>query len=406
MPHYKYEMQDAKGLITSGVVEAASLLEASNLLRNRGGYLLNVAPVAGGAGLLTRLRTFRVQTGPGLKDVQSFTNQLAVMIKAGINIRSAIEGVADQVENPKFKKIIQQIKVDVEAGHPFSEALGRHPKIFSPLYINMVRASELSGNFGQMLERISAYLGQQVETRNMIRGAMIYPVIIALMAVGTTIFLLTFVLPKFTTLFAGKEALLPTPTVVLITMSRILRQFWYLILGGIVGLILAFCYAIKTPIGRHYWDRFKLRVPLFKKMLRALYITRGMQTMGELISAGVPILETLRITSDVSGNTLYERMWLKVHQSVKEGEKIAKPLAEQPLLPKNVVQMISAGEESGKLGEVLQDVAEYYAGELRNTIKTVTAMIEPLMICVMGFVVGFIAMSIILPIFKMSSLVK
>jgi len=406
MPHYKYEMQDAKGLITSGVVEAASLLEASNLLRNRGGYLLNVAPVAGGAGLLTRLRTFRVQTGPGLKDVQWFTNQLDVMIKAGINIRSAIEGVADQVENPKFKKIIQQIKADVEAGHPFSEALGRHPKIFSPLYINMVRASELSGNFGQMLERISAYLGQQVETRNMIRGAMIYPVIIALMAVGTTIFLLTFVLPKFTTLFAGKEALLPTPTVVLITMSRILRQFWYLILGGIVGLILAFCYAIKTPIGRHYWDRFKLRVPLFKKMLRALYITRGMQTMGELISAGVPILETLRITSDVSGNTLYERMWLKVHQSVKEGEKIAKPLAEQPLLPKNVVQMISAGEESGKLGEVLQDVAEYYAGELRNTIKTVTAMIEPLMICVMGFVVGFIAMSIILPIFKMSSLVK
>jgi len=406
MPHYKYEMQDTKGLITTGVVEATSLLEASNVLRNRGGYLLNVAPAAGGAGVLTRLRTFRVQTGPGLRDVQAFTNQLAVMIKAGINIRSAIEGIADQVENPKFKKIIHQIKQDVEAGHPFSEALAKHPKVFSPLYINMVRASELSGNFGQMLERISDYLGQQVETRNMVRGAMIYPVIIALMAVGTTVFLLTFVLPKFTTLFAGKEALLPMPTVVLITMSRLLRQFWYLVLGGIVGLILAFYYTIKTPIGRHYWDRFKLRVPLFRKMLRALYITRGMQTMGELISAGVPMLETIRITSDVSGNTLFERMWLTVHTAVKQGEKIARPLAEQALLPKNVVQMISAGEESGKLGEVLRDVAEYYAGELRNTIKTVTAMIEPLMICLMGFVVGFIAMSIILPIFKMSSLVK
>jgi len=141
-------------------------------------------------------------------------------------------------------------------------------------------------------------------------------------------------------------------------------------------------------------------------MFRALYITRGMHTMGELISAGVPMLETLRITSDVSGNTLFERMWLTVHTAVKQGEKIARPLADQPLLPRNVVQMISAGEESGKLGEVLRDVAEYYAGELRNTIKTVTAMIEPLMICLMGFVVGFIAMSIILPIFKMSSLVK
>ncbi len=406
MPHYKYEMQDTKGLITTGMVEAASLLEASNLLRNRGGYLLNVSPAIGGAGVLTRLRTFRVQAGPGLRDVQAFTNQLAVMIKAGINIRSAIEGIADQVDNPKFQKILQQVKADVEAGHPFSEALAKHPKVFSPLYVNMVRASELSGNFGQMLERISDYLGQQVETRNMVRGAMIYPAIIAFMAVGTTVFLLTFVLPKFTTLFAGKESLLPMPTLVLITMSRLLREFWYLVIGGVVGLILAFYYTIKTPIGRHYWDRFKLGVPLFRKMFRALYITRGMHTMGELISAGVPMLETIRITSDISGNTLFERMWLTVHTSVKQGEKIARPLAEQALLPKNVVQMISAGEESGKLGEVLRDVAEYYAGELRNTIKTITAMIEPLMICLMGFVVGFIAMSIILPIFKMSTLVK
>ena len=270
----------------------------------------------------------------------------------------------------------------------------------------MVRASELSGNFGAMLERISNYLGQQVETRNMVRGAMVYPAIIAVMAVLTTTFLLTFVLPRFQTVFAGKESLLPLPTKLLLGLSHFLRTYWYLVLGGAGGAVFLFFRLIRTPRGRVAFDRFKLRAPLFRKMFTALYIVRGLHTMGELISAGVPMLETLRITSDVSGNVLYVNMWNNVHQAVKEGEKIASPLARQNLLPRNVVQMVTAGEESGKLGEVLRDVAEYYAAELRAVIKAVTAMIEPIMIVAMGFIVGFIAMSIILPIFKMSSLVK
>jgi type IV pilus assembly protein PilC len=163
---------------------------------------------------------------------------------------------------------------------------------------------------------------------------------------------------------------------------------------------------MRTPLGRESWDRFKLRMPLLRRMFRALYITRGLRTMGELICAGVPMLETLKITADVSGNVVYERMWASVYLAVKQGEKIAQPLTKQSVLPRHVVQMISAGEESGRLGEVLEDVAEYYSIELRNTIKSVTAMLEPLMILIMGVIVGFIAMSIILPIFKMSSLVK
>jgi type IV pilus assembly protein PilC len=348
----------------------------------------------------------RVEFNPGLRDVQSFINQLAVMIKAGINIRNAIGGIAEQVESPKFRRIIEQIKQDVEGGRPFSEALARHPKVFSPLYVNMVRASELSGSFGHMLNRISGYLGQQVETRNMVRGAMVYPAIIALMAIATTIFLLTFVLPRFSTLFAGKEALLPTPTKMLLAISAFLRHFWYLVIAGIGGMGVAFFYAIRTPVGRRLWDRFKLRVPLFRRMFRALYITRGMHTMGELICAGVPMLETLKITADVSGNVVYEQLWASVYSAVKQGEKIAQPLTKQSTLPRHVVQMISAGEESGRLGEVMEDVAEYYAAELRNTIKAMAAMLEPFMILIMGVIVGFIAMSIILPIFKMSSLVK
>jgi type IV pilus assembly protein PilC len=278
--------------------------------------------------------------------------------------------------------------------------------VFSPLYVNMVRASELSGNFGAMLDRIANYLAQQVETRNMVRGAMVYPGIIATMAIGTTIFLLTFVLPRFTMLFVGKTDLLPLPTKFLIGLSDFMRGYWYLIAAGIGGAIYGLLFAIRTPKGRDAWDRMKLRIPLFKRMFRALYITRGMHTMGELVNAGVPMLETLSITAQVSGNVLYTNLWNTVLESVKQGKKIVEPLFRQTLLPKHVVQMMAAGEESGKLATVMTDVAEYYARELKNTIKSVTAMIEPLMIVIMGAVVGFIAMSIILPIFKMSSLVK
>ncbi|MEI7836508.1 MAG: type II secretion system F family protein [Planctomycetota bacterium] len=406
MQTFEYEVQGDAGLPRGGVIEAASPAEATQILRGQGMVLLSLRPVSKPANWLETLRKLNVSSGPGLKDVQNFSNQLAVMIKAGINIRNAIEGAADQAQNPKFKKILEQIKADVESGRPFSDALTREPKIFSPLYVNMVRASELSGNFGHMLERISAYQARQIETRNMVRGAMIYPVIIAVMAVVTTVFLLTFVLPRFTTLFAGKEDLLPTPTKLLMAISLFLRTYWYGVIAAVGATIAGISYAIKTPAGVEIWDRLKLRLPLIKRMFRALYITRGVHTMGELVSAGVPMLETLGITAAVSGNSVYRRLWQTVEQAVRQGEKIATTLQKRPELPRNVIQMISAGEESGQLGRVLGDISEYYAKELRDTIKAVTGMIEPIMILIMGVLVGFIAMSIILPIFKMSSLVK
>jgi len=274
------------------------------------------------------------------------------------------------------------------------------------LYINMVKASEMSGSFGKMLERIAVYLHHKIRTRSMVRGAMVYPLIIAFMAIVTTIFLLTFVLPKFTMLFAGRENLLPKPTKMLLAASAFLRGYWYVVVGVVAALIAGFIYFIHTPFGRAKWDTFKLKIPLLGRIFQSLCITRSLQTMGEMVNAGVPMLETLKITAQVSGNVLYSQMWMQVFQSVKSGKKIAAPLARSTLLPRNVVQMISAGEESGNLGEVLADVSEYYDQELQNTIKAATSMIEPLMIVVMGFLVGFIAMSVILPIFKMSQLVK
>ncbi len=404
MPTYRYESKSSSGKVTAGVLSATNLGAASEQLRARGEYILSLAP-ADGAGTKGKAFSFNISFGPGAKDVQVFTSQLAVMIRAGISIRAAIEGIADQVENVKFKEMLVQMKRDVESGKQFSDALLRYPKVFSPLYINMVKASELSGGFSKMLDKIAVYLAQQIETMSMVRGAMIYPGIIGTMAISTTIFLLTFVLPRFMVIFKGKEAALPAPTKFLLALSDFMVNYWYVILFAFVAGVWGFVLMLRTDWGRLWWDKVKLTVPLFKKLFRALYISRSLHTMGQLINAGVPILDTISITADISGNVLYKRMWRAVYSAVKQGKKISAPLNKNPLLPRSVVQMISAGEESGKLGEVLDEVSSFYSAELKNVIKGVTSMIEPLMIVIMGALVGFIAMSIILPIFKLSSLV-
>ena len=273
MPSFKYETRDSAGRISSGAIEARTISEAATMIRQQGEALLDIMPIATGvAGVMQKLRSVSFGGGPGLKDVLNFTNQLAVMIKAGINIREAIGGITQGVEKPLFKRTLQVIKADVESGVPFSDALAKHPTVFSTLYVNMIRASEASGNLGRMLERVAKYLAQSVETRRMVVGAMIYPIIIAVMAIGTTIFMLTFVLPRFTLLFAGKEALLPKPTVALMAVSSFLQNYWYVVVVGIAMLAGAMVAAIRTPGGKEKWDQIKLHVPLFKKMLRSLYV--------------------------------------------------------------------------------------------------------------------------------------
>src|SRR4029079_7220368 len=213
-----------------------------------------------------------------MKDVQNFTSQLSVMIRAGISIRAAIEGISEQVENAKFKEMLVQMKRDVESGKHFSDALLRYPKIFSPLYINMVKASELSGGFSKMLDKIAGYLSQQIETSSMVKGAMIYPGIIGTMSISTPVFLLTFVLPRFMTIFKGKEAALPAPTKLLLAMSNFMVNYWYVLVAALVAAVWGIVLVLRTAWGRLYFDKLKLTVPLFKKMFRALYISRSMHT--------------------------------------------------------------------------------------------------------------------------------
>jgi type IV pilus assembly protein PilC len=408
MPAYRYQVRSQDGKTLVGVVNAQSVASAADVLRSQGGQVLSVSPVVAGMDkgeLLDKLK--QLNSGkPGMKHVLDFTTQLAVMIRAGIGLRSALEGIADQTNHARFKQIIEGLKADVESGKQFSEALARHPKLFNPLYVNMVRASEMSGSFGKMLDRIAAYTAQQIETKKMVIGAMIYPGVIGTMAVGVTVFLLTVVLPKFAGVFEGKEDALPWATTFLMGLSDFMVAQWYVLLGGIALVVGGFYAFVKTEVGAFAFDKFKLTAPIFKRMFRALYISRSLQTMGELINAGVPMLDTLAITGDISGNILYKRMWRGVYSAVKQGKKVTHVLHQTSLLPHAVVQMIGAGEESGKLGEVMDEVAQYYAKQLREAIKAVTGMIEPLMIIIMGSIVGFIAMAIILPIFKMSQIVQ
>ena len=406
MPEYRYQMKTPGGETTTGTITADSALTASQQLRSRGNQVMALTPVAAKKGAGINLQALNWSSGPSPKDVHNMTVQLAVMIRAGISLRAALESIAEQTENPKFKQILFQIKQDVESGKPFSEALKKHPKLFGPLYINMVRASEMSGSFSEMLERIAAYLQQQIETKRMVTGAMIYPALIAIMSVLVSVFLLTFVLPRFAAVFEGKEAAMPAPTKILMAMSAFMVVWWWAVLLAFIVFILGLFLATKTESGGLMFDKLKLRVPIFKRMFKALYISRSLHTMGELVNAGVPMLDTLAITGEISGNRLFKELWKGVYNSVKQGKKITSPLYKGNLLPKPVVQMVSAGEESGKLGEVLEEVSTFYTKQLKETIKTVTSMIEPIMIVVMGSVVGFIAMAIILPIFKLSTLVS
>jgi len=352
-----------------------------------------------------KIKNFRVECGPNRKDILNFTKQLAIMIRAGISLQDSLEAIAEQNDKEKFKVVIFDLKNQIESGQSFSQALSEHSDVFSDLYINMVAAAEVSGSLSGMLQKLAEYLDAEAETRSQVKGAMVYPIIIAFMAVSVTIFLLCFVLPRFTAIFAGKEHLLPRPTKALMATSAFVRGYWYFIIPVIGASFWGFWYFIGTEGGGRWWDKTKLTLPLIKTLCRNLYITRSLHTMGVLTRAGVPILNTISITAQIAGNVLYKDMWLGVYEEVRQGRKIASSLSQYSLMPSNVVQMVRSGEDSGTMSDVLRDVSDYYARELKTIIKTVTSMIEPAMIVLMGVLVGFIAMSIILPIFKMSSVV-
>ncbi|MFZ4429215.1 MAG: type II secretion system F family protein [Phycisphaerales bacterium] len=405
MPSYRYTARSAAGQVSSGSLVAETGTAAAAVLRARGLHVVSINADNAAKSFAEKFRELNAGK-PSDKQILDFTTQLAVMIRAGINLRSALDGIAQQTTHLGFKRVLDQIKSDVEGGQSFSASLAKHPTLFNPLYLNMVKASEMSGGFSKMLDRIADYMNQQIETRKMVVGASVYPGVIGVMAIGVTVFLLVAVLPKFASVFEGKEDVLPWSTTFLMSISGFMIKYWMFLIMAVGGAIAGLVAFLRTEVGVFWFDRFRLAVPIIRDMFRSLYISRSLQTMGQLINAGVPMLDTLIITGEISGNIVFKTMWRNVHAAVKAGNKISKVLVKDSVLPPAVTQMISAGEESGKLGEVLDEVSAYYGKQLKENIKTATGMIEPLMILFMGGIVGFIAMSIILPIFKMSSIVK
>ena len=408
MPTYRYELQQEAGDLMVGQLIAESAAGAAEALRDRGGRIVRLVPFqTNEITMLGRVwKILNAGNGPSKRDILDFTTQLAVMVRAGISLRAAIDGIAANTDHKPFRSMLLSIKDDIEAGCTFSDAIAQYPKLFSPLYINMVRASELSGSFGHMLDRIAKIITRQIETRKMILGASIYAVVIGGLATVVTIFLLTFVLPRFAGVFAGKEDVLPWPTIFLMGLSEWMVLYWWLVPIAMTIIVIGIVIGGRIERGAKIIDLLKLKFPVLRQMLRALYINRSLQTLGELINAGVPMLSALEVTGDICGNQYYKKLWYDVRQGVREGSRIAETVGDTKLLPKPVIQMVGAGEESGRLGDVLQEIAEYYDRVLQDAVKTFTSLLEPAMIIFMGGIVGFIAMAIILPIFKMSSVVS
>lgn len=390
---FAYTAKDPLGKIFRGSLDVPSAEEARQQLRRDGFDVVQVEEEEE-SGLFPR----RIRRG----EIVHFTSQLAIMVDTGITLSVALDSIAQQEENPTFKSVMGELRSSVEAGESFSNALTKHPKHFDRTFVAMIRASEQTGGLAEMLDTISNYLRKQMQTRSKVKSAMAYPSVMALMAVGVTIFLLTFVLPKFAPLFERKGASLPTPTLVMMAASEALLGYWYLWILGSVALAIGILYGRRTERGRMAIDWTKINAPIVGAMFRKIAISRSMQTLGTMLAAGVSVIDALRLCSEVAGNIFYERLWLRVLHEVTSGNRICEALAGDPLFPSALVQMIGSGEETAKLDEVLQKVSLHYDHEVDTALKTATSIIEPLMIMVMGVVVGGIALGLLLPIFSLS----
>lgn len=396
---YDYRVRDPSGGVLQGTIEAASVEDASQQLRRDGFTVLNVEESddagSGGPGLFAR----RISR----QDIIYMTSQLAIMIDTGISLSVALQGIIEQEQNPSLRHVLNDIKSGVESGDDFSTALSRHPKYFDTTYVALVRASESTGTLGEMLDRIATYLRNDLETRSKVKAAMAYPAIMAVAAVGVTIFLLAYIFPKFTPLFASKGMELPMPTVVVLAVSHALTNYWYLFVAGLVAAVVGFILGKKTEPGQQVLDWIKISLPAVGPMVRKVVISRSIRTLGAMLKGGVPMLESLELCGAVSGNYYYRELWSQVAAEITAGSTMHKALAGTTLLPPTLVQMISSGEDTGKLGDVLERVSTYYDHEVETSVKAVTSLIEPIMISVMGAIVGGIGLALMLPIFKLSA---
>lgn len=391
---FNYVAKDALGQVLKGTIDATSRDAATQMLRRDGMSIVKLED-SGAAGQLIPRRIKR-------SEIIYLTSQLAVMVDTGITLSDALEGIAEQEENPSLRKLLDELKHAVEGGESFSKALSLYPKHFDESYIALISAAEETGTLAESLELIATYKHKSLESRSKLRAALTYPAVMLVIAVAVTIFLLTFVMPKFAPLFNRKGMELPKSTQVMIALSDAMIEYWYAWGAGSVAVIVTFLVWRKTQSGRRTLDLVKLHLPVLGPLFRKVTISRSVRTLGTMVGSGVSVLDSLRHSAEVAGNDHYRQSWMRVINQVTNGRKICEALNEEKLFPKTLIQMIGAGEDAGKLAAVLEKVSVHYDREVETSLKTVTSLLEPLMITVMGVVVGSIGLSLLLPIFSLS----
>ena len=343
----------------------------------------------------------KIGTGISTRDIVIFTRQFATMINSGLPLVQSLDILAEQTENKNLRKVIKDVLYDVESGHTLADAMGRHPKVFTELFVNMVAAGEAGGILDTILLRLATFLEKNDALARKIKGAMIYPAVIMTVAVLAVIILLIFVIPTFQTMFASAGIPLPLPTRIVIGASAILQAYWWALLGAFLLGIGLIRYAYGTNGGRLAIDKFLLRIPIMGDLLRKAAVARFTRTLGTLVSSGVSILEGLEITAKTAGNRVIHDAVMGSRASIAGGETISGPLKESGVFPPMVVQMINVGEQTGGLDEMLSKIADFYDDEVDTAVEALLAAMEPVMIVVLGVVVGGMIVAMYLPIFDM-----
>lgn len=407
MPSFNYVAVTAAGEETTGAIDAATEADATSLLRNQGLYPTRIMlpGAAAGGQAKGKKRKKKVKSGAiKSKVLMIFTRQLATLIDSGLPLLRGLIVLAKQEPNPALRATINNLADAVQTGSTFSESLAQHPKIFNKLYVNMVKAGELGGVLELVLQRLAEYQEKAQKLKNKIVAAMIYPVIVMLIATSIMVFLLVVIVPRFESIFeemlpGGKDAM-PGLTKMVMGASRTLGANIVPIIICLVVIFASYKLFAGTKFGRRCIDRFMLNVPLFGNVQRKSAISRFSRTLGTLVTSGVPILQALNITRETAGNVIVAAAIDKVHDAVKEGESIVEPLEESKVFPSMVISMVDVGEETGQLPDMLLKIADVYDDEVDNAVSALTAMLEPIMIVVLAVVVGTIVLALFMPLVK------
>lgn len=429
MPRYAYVALDSRGQESTGLVDASSPNEAIGQLRQAGYFPTNVYEEGTTTATDNRARKSAAKTKPakvsaapktaGLKKeitlfrrktvkpkvLMLFTRQLATLIDAGLPLLRGLTVLAKQERDGTMKSTIEKIGDSVQGGSTFSEGLAQHPRIFNDLYINMVRAGEVGGVLEVVLTRLAEFQEKAQKIKNRVASAMVYPVIVMILAIAIMSFLLIFIVPKFEQIFHDMlgDKPLPAITTFVINISRFMQQHYGIIFGALCAFVVAYKLLARTKAGSAFADRVKLRAPMFGDLLRKTAISRFSRTLGTLVTSGVPILQALNITRQTAGNAVIAGAISQVHDSVKEGESIVMPLEASGAFPPMVISMIDVGEETGQLPEMLLKIAEVYDDEVDNSVAGLTSMLEPIMIVILALVVGTIVIALFMPLISIIS---